>query len=147
MKTMTKSVRIAQQSPLWVSGKKGRILTVGILAIIAIVAVVAVMADALLLNAEITQVQVRVSYNNAWQGVYDDGANANGWNGNGAKTITLKMPSNSNGIWIVSANARILSGSSDTLTISILKMDGTVLQSASTTSPYRIAQVSATVNG
>ena len=86
-----------------------------------------------------TQVLIKVEYDGEWQGAYGDPSALVSWNGIGTKTVTLNKPDTY--LWIVSANAQKQDDSSKTLTISILLLDGTVLKSASTSSPYGIAQV------
>ena len=88
---------------------------------------------------KITQVLIKVEYDDEWQGAYGDPSALVSWNGIGTKTVTLNKPDTY--LWIVSANAQKQDDSSKTLTISILLLDGTVLKSASTSSPYGIAQV------
>lgn len=86
-----------------------------------------------------TQVLIKVEYDSEWQGAYGDPSALVSWNGNGTKTVTLNKPDTY--LWIISANAQKQDDSSKTLTVSILLPDGTVLKTASTTSPYGIAQV------
>lgn len=95
-------------------------------------------------EGEITQVLVKVEYNSAWQGAYGDQTAITSWSGTGPRTVTLTRPSDSY-IWIISANAQKMDGSSSTLRIMITKTDGTILKEGSTSAPYGVAQISYTV--
>lgn len=90
-------------------------------------------------STKTTQVLIKVEYDGEWQGAYGDPSALVSWNGIGTKTVTLNKPDTY--LWIISANAQKQDDSSKTLTVSILLPDGTVLKTASTTSPYGIAQV------
>ena len=131
-----------EKSPL--SQKK----TLMILAISVVLAIVVFLAVNFWLSgssfsssgqSKTTQVLIKVEYDGEWQGAYGDPSALVSWNGIGTKTVTLNKPDTY--LWIVSANAQKQDDSSKTLTISILLLDGTVLKSASTSSPYGIAQV------
>jgi nitrogen fixation protein FixH len=114
-----------------------RHLLQGIVIVIIIVVIVVALGFAYNAYQSINQVQLKVQYSGSWSGTYNIDGSITPFNGNGAQTITLDRPSQS-GVWIIgaTATAEIQGGSSGTLTISILKMDGTVLQTASTNSAY-----------
>ena len=94
--------------------------------------------------APLNQVQIQVQYSGAWSGAYGDTGNIQSWSGTGAYTLTLDRPLGTT-MWIISANAQKQDSSSDPLTISILKMDGTVLKTSSTSTAYGLAQVAVSV--
>jgi len=98
-----------------------------------------------LTSQEIQKVVIKVEYDGEWQGAYGDVYGIVSWNGNGAKTVTLDRASDAY-LWIVSANAQKKDNSNGILTIKILKMDGTILKQASTSSPYGMAQVAININ-
>jgi hypothetical protein len=110
------------------------------------------------MSTEITQVQVVVQYNetiagNQWQGAIDDGVSDYSISGYGNNATTINRPSQYMNIpWIVSANAQKVTDSleqmdttSDTITVTIQTMDGTVLQTASTSTLYGVASVTVTI--
>ena len=123
-----------------VRSKKKNIL-IGVLVLIIVVAVV-VAAIVVTNTLETNQVQVKVSYSGSWSGSYGTTSSFVIWKGTGDKTVIVNKPSGSGKLFIVSATAQKQDDSSNTLTISILKMDGTVLQTASTSDAYGSAQVS-----
>ena len=71
-------------------------------------------------RSEINQVIIKVEYNGEWQGAYGDQTAIVSWSGTGSKTVTLNRPSDAS-IWIISANAQKMDGSSNTLRITIMK--------------------------
>jgi hypothetical protein len=144
----TRSVQTTAQP---VENKKKNML-IGVVVLIVIVVVLVVAVIALLPNnlgssSQTNQVQVQVSYSGSWSGAYATTSSTVSWSGTGDKTITVTRPSGTNGaIFIVSANAQKQDSSSGTLTISILNMDGTVLQTADTNTAYGVAQISVNVD-
>jgi len=93
---------------------------------------------------KITHVIIKVEYGDQWQGAYGDQWGIVSWSGTGPRTVTLNRPSDAS-VWIISANAQKMDGSSNTLRIMITKTDGTILKQGSTSSAYGIAQISHTV--
>ncbi len=121
-----------------------RHLVQGIVIVIAIVVIVVIAGFAYntyTSNSNITQVQIKVQYSGSWSGAYGGGsiANVQSWSGTGTQTVILDKSSSP---WVVVAGAAKADGSSGTLTISILKMDGTVLATSSTSTPYALTTVS-----
>jgi hypothetical protein len=152
MKTNGLKINLRAQPNMPVAKKNNKMLLVGVLVIIVIVAAVA----AVVLmggnigssnNSQGNQVQIKVTYTGDWKGSYTDLSQTVSWDGTGDKTVTLTRPSGNAGLtWIVSANAQKYDGDpTGTLTISILKMDGTVIKTASTSADYGLAQVSTTI--
>jgi hypothetical protein len=92
------------------------------------------------------QVKVEVSYSGKWQGAVGDLASIVSWSGDDQRTLTLAR-TRPVGIWIVSANAQKMDNSSSILTISIVRMDGTVIKTASTNTAYGMAQIAANIDG
>jgi hypothetical protein len=86
-----------------------------------------------------TQVKVVVEYAHPWSGAIGDLYGINTWGSTGSYTQVLHKTHS--GSWIVSANAQKEDGSTATLRISIITMDGKVLRSATTSEPYGVAQV------
>jgi hypothetical protein len=113
-----------------------RHLLMGIVIVVIIVAVVVAVVFVYNAVSQINQVQIRVQYSGSWTGAYFNGVNGEtSFSGNGDKTIILDRAS-ANGVWIIEADAMPTDGGSGTLTISILKMDGTVLQTSSSNTAY-----------
>lgn len=80
--------------------------------------------------------QVKVIYDGSWSGAAGGTDSINSYDGTGDETIDLgDVP-----YGIVSANAQKQDGSSDKLTIQILK-DGKVVKEGSTSAAYGVAQV------
>jgi hypothetical protein len=92
------------------------------------------------------QVKVEVSYSGKWQGAVGDLDGIVSWSGDDPRTLTLAR-ARPVGIWIVSANAQKMDASSSILTISIVRMDGTVIKTASTNTAYGMAQIAANIDG
>lgn len=90
-----------------------------------------------------SDVKVVVTYSHPWSGAIGDLYDIHTWGSTGSYSQTLHRTHS--GTWIVTANAQKLDGSSATLTISIQTMDGRVLRSSSTSTPYGMAQVVATL--
>ena len=83
--------------------------------------------------------QVKIIYDGEWSGAAGDVSSINSISGSGDETID--MPDDAS---LISANAQKKDGSSNELTIQILK-DGKVVKESSTTAEYGVAQVSASV--
>ena len=83
--------------------------------------------------------QVKIIYDGEWSGAAGDVSSINSISGSGDETID--MPDDAS---LISANAQKKAGSSNELTIQILK-DGKVVKESSTTAEYGVAQVSASV--
>ena len=88
---------------------------------------------------QITGKQVKIIYDVEWSGAAGDVSSINSISGSGDETID--MPDDAS---LISANAQKKDGSSNELTIQILK-DGKVVKESSTTAEYGVAQVSASV--
>lgn len=88
---------------------------------------------------QITGKQVKIIYDGEWSGAAGDVSSINSISGSGDETID--MPDD---VSLISANAQKKDGSSNELTIQILK-DGKVVKESSTTAEYGVAQVSASV--
>ena len=88
---------------------------------------------------QITGKQVKIIYDGEWSGAAGDVSSINSISGSGDETID--MPDDAS---LISANAQKQDGSSNELTIQILK-DGKVVKESSTTAEYGVAQVSASV--
>ena len=88
---------------------------------------------------QITGKQVKSIYDGEWSGAAGDVSSINSISGSGDETID--MPDDAS---LISANAQKKDGSSNELTIQILK-DGKVVKESSTTAEYGVAQVSASV--
>ena len=88
---------------------------------------------------QITGKQVKIIYDGEWSGAAGDVSAINSISGSGDETID--MPDDAS---LISANAQKKDGSSNELTIQILK-DGKVVKESSTTAEYGVAQVSASV--
>lgn len=88
---------------------------------------------------QITGKQVKIIYDGEWSGAAGDVSSINSISGSGDETID--MPDDAS---FISANAQKKDGSSNELTIQILK-DGKVVKESSTTAEYGVAQVSASV--
>lgn len=88
---------------------------------------------------QITGKQVKIIYDGEWSGAAGDVSSINSISGSGDETID--MPDDAS---LISANAQKKDGSSNELTIQILK-DGKVVKESSTTAEYGVAQVSASV--
>ena len=88
---------------------------------------------------QITGKQVTIIYDGEWSGAAGDVSSINSISGSGDETID--MPDDAS---LISANAQKKDGSSNELTIQILK-DGKVVKESSTTAEYGVAQVSASV--
>lgn len=80
--------------------------------------------------------QVKIIYDGSWSGAAGSTDSMNSYDGTGNKTIDLGEVSYD----IVSANAQKQDGSSEKLTIQILK-DGEVVKEGSTTAAYGVAQI------
>jgi hypothetical protein len=92
------------------------------------------------------QVKVEVSYSGKWQGAVGDLEGIVSWSGDDPRTLTLAR-ARPVGMWIVSANAQKMDDSSSILTISIVRMDGTVIKTASTNTAYGMAQIATNIDG
>ena len=88
---------------------------------------------------QLTGKQVKIIYDGEWSGAAGDVSSINSISGSGDETID--MPDDAS---LISANAQKKDGSSNELTIQILK-DGKVVKESSTTAEYGVAQVSASV--
>ena len=88
---------------------------------------------------QITGKQVKIIYDGEWSGAAGDVSSINSISGSGDETID--MPDDAS---LISANAQKKDGSSNELTIQILKA-GKVVKESSTTAEYGVAQVSASV--
>ena len=88
---------------------------------------------------QITGKQVKIIYDGEWSGAAGDVSSINSISGSGDETID--MPDDAS---LISVNAQKKDGSSNELTIQILK-DGKVVKESSTTAEYGVAQVSASV--
>ena len=88
---------------------------------------------------QITGKQGKIIYDGEWSGAAGDVSSINSISGSGDETID--MPDDAS---LISANAQKKDGSSNELTIQILK-DGKVVKESSTTAEYGVAQVSASV--
>lgn len=106
---------------------------------------VATVATVPLPSQKIQTVIVKVEYDGEWQGAYGDVYKIVSWNGTGVKTVTLNRPSDAY-LWVVSANAQKMDDSNRVLTIKLMQTDGTVLEQASTQSPYGVAQIADTID-
>ncbi len=155
---------------LSLAGKKRNVILACTLLVIVIALAIAVAATSGFSNSTLSnpghaststhltnQVQIRVEYVGAWAGAYADSSTdppvSVNWKGDGTSTITVDRPSNSNGVWVLSANAQKTDDSlgrmntdNDTLTLSILKMDGTTLETASTSALNGATQVSVIID-
>ena len=79
--------------------------------------------------------QVKVIYEGNWQGAMGDAGSIKSIAGSGTMTYTLQNPNTT-----ISFNAQKLDGSSQPLTVQILK-DGTVIKSGFTDAPYGSASI------
>ncbi|MBC7118875.1 MAG: hypothetical protein H5T36_00310 [Methanobacteriaceae archaeon] len=100
---------------------------------------VAVVAISGCIGSEASKVQVKVDYPGYWEGSYADDSGSQSISGTGSKTYDLPGDTT-----FVSVTAQKMDESSDKLTVQILK-DGQVVAEKSTTAPYGIADVSATL--
>jgi hypothetical protein len=81
--------------------------------------------------------QVKIIYDGSWAGAVATTGSTNSYDGTGDKTIDVTDVS----YGIVSANAQKQDGSSNKITIQILK-DGEIIKEGSTTAAYGVAQIS-----
>lgn len=113
-----------------------------VLVVILVVIVLAVIAGSLGGMQHPTRkgsVTVKVDYTGSWSGGYLDGSNYVSWDGTGTRTATLTNPP-AVSLWVIVVSAQKQDGSSETLTVSILLPNGTVLNSANTSAAYGGAQ-------
>lgn len=87
-------------------------------------------------SASESSFSVRVEYSGSWQGTIGTGGSTRSVDGSESQTIQIEGSPN-----IISANAQKQDAGSDTLTIQILE-DGEVVEEASTSAEYGVAQIS-----
>lgn len=111
--------------------------------VVVIIVVVAVAAVLLLNAANNNKVKITVECTGgSWAGAYGDSSSLNTWTGStGAKSVTIDRPANT-AEWTVVANAIMVSGSGS-VTVTISKMDGTVLDEATASGMFSLAQATA----
>jgi hypothetical protein len=110
------------------------------------------------LNHATTKVQLQIQYSGNWTADYGSGTSTEiaiegeTFNGTGSKTLTITRPDSSDPVWAMTLSAKktdiVLPGMSaidDPLTISILKLDGTVLDTSSVSALNETIIVSATI--
>lgn len=125
---------IEQSIPTKGKGKK-KIAAI-FLVIIMIVVIIAVVFSAS--NPDFlwvtNKVQIKVDYSGHWEGGYsnNDPSSYEKVITFGPYTATMDVRTDVVDFFIISANARKLDGGSETLTLSLVKMDGTVLEQVST---------------
>lgn len=95
--------------------------------------------DSILFNKPTSTVQIRVNYDGAWHGAYGEIGSLQSVDGTGPKTYTMN-----NVNYVASANFQKMDGSSNELSVEIVK-DGTVIKRSSTTAAYGVAMVSSGV--
>ena len=86
-------------------------------------------------TTEATGIQVKITYSGDWSGAISTGGSTKSISGSGDETIDIEKGG------MVSANAQKQDGSSNELSIQILK-DGKVVEETSTDAEYGVAQVS-----
>jgi hypothetical protein len=114
-----------------------------IVIVVVIIAVVAVSAVLLLNAANNNKVKITVECTGtSWTGAYGDSSGVSTWTGGaGTKSVVIERPANT-AEWTVVANA-IMIGGSGSVTVAISKMDGTVLDEATASGPFALAQAQA----
>jgi len=112
-------------------------------AIAIVLTIVAIIA--LKTYSRIDHVHVGVIYDRPWQGAIGGTGSVNSWGAQGSYEQPLKRPGGVT-MWIVSANAQKMDGSTDELTIMICYENNNgelvLLAEARTSQPYGAAQVS-----
>ncbi len=94
-------------------------------------------------GTSVTQAKVVIDYNGTWNGSVGQLLDLKNVNGTGHKEITVDKGNSS--VFQVSALVHKSDASNATLTVSIEYMNGTVIKSDSTSTPFGIAAVTATV--
>lgn len=107
-----------------------------IIAIIFVVAIVIILQPS---NGS-NQVKVVIDYTGAWSGSLGNLGNPSPYNGNGPHTYTIEQ--NGNTPLDASASIQKSDNSSDTLTVSMESMDGTILATGNTYEAYGIVNIS-----
>jgi hypothetical protein len=114
-----------------------------IVIVVVIIVVVAVAAVLLLNAADNNKVKITVECTGgSWTGAYGDSSSLNTWTGStGTKSVVIDRPSNTPE-WNVVANA-IMIGGTGSVTVTISRMDGRVLDEATASGPFAMAQATA----
>ena len=114
-----------------------------IVVVVAIIVVVAVSAILLLNAANKNKVKITVECTGgSWSGAYGDSSSLNTWTGGtGTKSVVIERPANTPE-WNVVANA-IMIGGSGSVTVTISTMDGRVLDQATASGLFALAQAQA----
>ncbi len=84
-------------------------------------------------------VNIRISYSGGWFGSYTSGGSMQTIQGTGNTVIRVNRTGT--GVWVVSVMLTKQEANSDPLTVSIETLDGTVLETASTTAELGMASV------
>lgn len=90
--------------------------------------------------SEITQVKVIITYHGSWKGTVGDIGSSSTYNGTGNNTITINKTNS--GLFVVSSVIARDDTRSGTMTVKIVKMDGTVLREGSTMTKQGIVTLS-----
>ncbi len=111
--------------------------------IVVVVVVVAVVAVVLLGALDNNRVRITVECTGgSWTGAYGDSSSLNTWTGTtGTKEVVIERPPNTPE-WTVVANALMISGSGS-VTVTISTMDGRVLDRATASGMFSLAQAQA----
>jgi hypothetical protein len=115
-----------------------------LIVLVAVITVVVAVAAVLLLNAgDSNKVKITVECTGgSWSGAYGDSHSLNTWTGStGTKSVVIERPSNT-AEWTVVANA-IMIGSTGSVTVTISTMNGRVLDEATASGPFAMAQAQA----
>jgi len=114
-----------------------------IVIVVVIIVVVAVAAVLLLNAANNNKVKITVECTGgSWSGAYGDSSSLNTWTGGtGTKSVIIDRPANTPE-WTVVANA-IMIGGSESVTVTISAMDGRVLDHATASGFFAMAQAQA----
>lgn len=117
--------------------KKAWFMLLGLIVFIVVTVIIASILIGQATN-RVNQVEVVISYSHPWSGSLGDLGSQATYEGTGPMTYTITKGSNP---LDVAAVIQKQDESSATLTVSIIKMDGTVLKTASTSAAYGVASV------
>ena len=96
------------------------------------------------INAPLQEVIVEVDYSGSWIGsITNEGTHEN-FSGTGPGSQTIQRPSGQV-VWVISASAQKGDGSSDTLVLRIMNLDGEVLAEKSTYVAYGLVATSVNI--
>ena len=152
--------------------KRNKLIPIALTLIVALVAVATLIGvNSLISNAnsdsgnqniknyQTKELQIQIQYEGNWKLDYayssttDSYMNGETFTGTGQKTLTITRPPSANYDWAVSVIAQKtddtlqrMAATNDTLTVSILKIDNTVLDTSSASDLNGTALVTATIN-